>query len=70
MKREISIDLVMVKMNILQQHTFTHFFNLYQNTCFCSFDEWLKINKYEEREPLIDIYLDIVMEYERFKKRV
>jgi len=43
-------------------------YNLYQNISFDGFDRWF-IEKYREHEPLMDIYLSIIEEYEETKGR-
>ncbi len=42
-------------------------FSLYQNSYLGEFDEWL-LERYSDHEPLVDIYLDIVTEYEDLKR--
>ncbi len=42
-------------------------YNLYQNSSLSEFDEWLK-EKYPEHEELLDIYIDIIQEYEELKE--
>ena len=41
-------------------------YNLYQNSSLETFDEWME-EKYPEHEELLDIYVDIVEEYEDLK---
>ena len=41
-------------------------YSLYQNASLDGFDEWF-LKKYEEHEPVMDIYMDIVEEFEREK---
>jgi len=43
-------------------------YNLYQNISFDGFDIWF-IKKYPEHKPLIDIYMNIIDEYEEIKDR-
>ncbi len=41
-------------------------YSLYQNSSLKSFDDWF-LGRYEEHEPLIDIYMDMFEEYEQTK---
>jgi len=43
-------------------------YNLYQNVSFDGFDRWF-LEKYREHEPLMDIYISIIEEYEETKER-
>jgi DNA helicase-2/ATP-dependent DNA helicase PcrA len=42
-------------------------YSLYQNSSLRSFSEWMQ-ERYEEHEPLLDIYQDIIDEFEETKK--
>jgi len=42
-------------------------YSLYQNAAECSFEEWM-LEKYKEHELLLDIYEDIIEEFEETKK--
>ncbi len=42
-------------------------YSLYQNSSLGSFSEWME-NRYEEHKPLLDIYQDIIDEFEETKK--
>jgi len=42
-------------------------YSLYQNSAECSFDEWMQ-DRYEDHIALLDIYQDIIDEYEATKK--
>jgi len=53
----------------IQQFSATYIYelySLYQNASLDSFDEWL-LERYEDHEPLMDIYLDICREFEETK---
>jgi len=43
-------------------------YNLYQNASLDGFDNWF-LEKYPDHEPLMDIYMDIINEYEETKDR-
>ncbi len=42
-------------------------YSLYQNSCLDSFSSWMQ-EKYEEHKPLLDIYQDIIDEFEQTKE--